>query len=357
MKLQLSVITIMVLCTTTLISSTSKDHEVGGKKNTQGMEKFLNLNQNQSHYEQGLHNQQDTFEKVPNKTSKYTGVCWHKDNKKWRAQVMHNKNNYYGAYFDNEKHAAMSVNLLCDKFEIARKNPMINIKANVIQQLMLKNQTSIYHGVCWHKDAKKWRASLMHNKKSYLGGFFDNEEQAAMKVNLLCDKNGIQRKNAMIIIKPDAMQQAPNQTSQYNGVCWHKATKKWRVQLMHNKKRYFCGYFDNEEQAAMSINLLCEKNGIAHKNPKIAIELDMNKEIKVENENILKKFKDECENSFIKSNDEESCITTASSESQKRKRKQKQKEELIMDDIMKEKVEITTPIHDDNELVEKIQKY
>jgi maltooligosyltrehalose synthase len=87
-----------------------------------------------------------TFQKIyiiPNnnfcevsQTSKYTGVSWHKDNKKWQAQLKHNKKSYYGRYFDNEEHAAMTVNLLCDKYEIARKNPMINIKADVIQQVI-----------------------------------------------------------------------------------------------------------------------------------------------------------------------------------------------------------------------------
>ena len=47
----------------------------------------------------------------------------------------------------------------------------------------------------------------MHNKKLYYSGLFDHEEQAAMQVNLLCDKNGIERKNPMIIIEPDAIQQ------------------------------------------------------------------------------------------------------------------------------------------------------
>ena len=50
----------------------------------------------------------------------------------------------------------------------------------------------------------------MYNKKKYFGGYFDNEEQAAMKVNLLCDKNGIERKNPMIIIKTDVIQQVTN---------------------------------------------------------------------------------------------------------------------------------------------------
>jgi len=208
MKLQLSVIILIFLCTTTPISSTSKDHKMSESKNTQNMEKLLNLNPNQSQYEQGLQDQQDTFEKqFKTQTSKYNGVCWLKDNKKWEAS-LYNKKKYYGGLFDNEKQAAMKVNLLCDKMGIERKNPMIIIEPDEMKQ-RCKNQTSIYIGVCWHKDAKRWQARLILNKKVYHGGLFDNEEQAAMKVNLLCDKNGIQRKNPTVIIEPDAIQKVP----------------------------------------------------------------------------------------------------------------------------------------------------
>jgi len=93
-KLQFSVITIMFLCTMVSISSTSKDHVVNENKNTQNIEKLLNLNPNQSQYEKSLQDQQDKLEKVnyklekvPNQTSKYTNVCWHKTNKKWLAQL------------------------------------------------------------------------------------------------------------------------------------------------------------------------------------------------------------------------------------------------------------------------------
>ena len=48
---------------------------------------------------------------------------------------------------------------------------------------------------------------MKHNEKLHYGGLFDNEEQAAMQVNLLCEKNGIDRKNPMIDLEPDAMQQ------------------------------------------------------------------------------------------------------------------------------------------------------
>ena len=67
------------------------------------------------------------FSEVPNKTSIYAGVSWKKDNKKWQAQLAYNKKIYYGGLFDNEEHAAMKVNLLCDKFEMERTNLMINI--------------------------------------------------------------------------------------------------------------------------------------------------------------------------------------------------------------------------------------
>ena len=69
-----------------------------------------------------------------------------------------------------------------------------------------KNKTSKYTGVTWNKNYKSWQAQLAHNKKQYYGRNFDNEEHAAMKVNLLCDKYGIQRKNPTIMLEPDAIQ-------------------------------------------------------------------------------------------------------------------------------------------------------
>ena len=69
-------------------------------------------------------------------TSKYSGVSWNQNLKKWYAQLAHNKKKYYGGYFDNEEYAAMEVNLLCDKYEIQRKNATIDIDKNIIQQVM-----------------------------------------------------------------------------------------------------------------------------------------------------------------------------------------------------------------------------
>ena len=70
------------------------------------------------------------------KTSKYFGVTWNNNAKKWQVQLFHNKTHYYGGNFDNEEQAAMKINLLCDKFGKERKNPMINIDLAEVQKVI-----------------------------------------------------------------------------------------------------------------------------------------------------------------------------------------------------------------------------
>merc|ERR1711925_19218 len=129
--------------------------------------------------------------------------------KKWKAQLPHKGKKHYGGLFEIEEHAAMMVNLLCDKYEIERKNTMINIKMDQIQRWKSKiqNQTSKHGGVYWKIDHKKWQAHLIHKGKMCFGGLFDNEEHAAMGVNLLCLKFGIKRKNLRINMNNDAIRQ------------------------------------------------------------------------------------------------------------------------------------------------------
>ena len=104
-----------------------------------------------------------------------------------------------------------------------RKKLLINIQLSAIHQIIhsisiarrkkntsqvlsyfceqFKNKTSIYIGVSWNKHAKKWQAELYHNQKRIYGRLYDKEEDAAMKVNLLCDIYEVKRKNPMIDIE------------------------------------------------------------------------------------------------------------------------------------------------------------
>ena len=88
-------------------------------------------------FKESLISQKFYFCEVQNQTSKYVGVCWNKNRKKWETKLKYKKKQYYGGLFDNEEHAAMKVNLLCDEFETERKNPTIWIKPDIMEQLVI----------------------------------------------------------------------------------------------------------------------------------------------------------------------------------------------------------------------------
>jgi len=370
-KLRLSVITIIFLLFV-VANTTSKYTGVSWNKNHKKWEAQLIHNKKQNHggyfdnekhaamkvnllcdkYEIARKNPMinidlDQIQRIiPNKASKYIGVYWSKNRKSWKVELKHNKKRYYGGCFDDEEHAAKKVNLLCDKFEIERKNPTVNLELDVMQKV--KSETSKYNGVCWDKNCKKWRADLKHtDRKQYFGGYFDTEEYAAMKINLLCDKYEIQRKNPLINIKPDAIQKIPNQTSIYTGVTWNKKGKCWQTQLQHNKKHYYGGLFDKEEHAAMKINSICDTMKIQHKNPEINKNIIQKKTksemhqyatenivVKEEDKNILHRFKNECENRFTQQNNgQKRCTAAAVTKFQNSDAKRKRKQN---DDVSKE---------------------
>merc|ERR1712034_218821 len=113
----------------------------------------------------------------------------------------------------------------------------------------------------------------------------------------------------------DAIQQSvKNKTSKYIGVCWNKNGKKWEATLNYNKKQCYGGLFDNEEHAAMKVNLLCDEYETERKNPTIDIDTDAMQQLYEKT-----KSKMACVHHFIQSNDEESCIDRASCQNQKRK--------------------------------------
>ena len=72
-------------------------------------------------------------------SSKYVGVTWIKDNKKWQGQIGHNKKNIYIGAFENEKDAAKAVNSKCMELKIPRKNLEVGALDNKVwERLKLK---------------------------------------------------------------------------------------------------------------------------------------------------------------------------------------------------------------------------
>jgi hypothetical protein len=63
-------------------------------------------------------------------SSKYVGVRWQKESKKWRAAVCHNGKTQYIGIFEIEEDAAKAVNLKCQEFNIPLKNPGVAVLKN-----------------------------------------------------------------------------------------------------------------------------------------------------------------------------------------------------------------------------------
>jgi len=50
-----------------------------------------------------------------------------------------------------------------------------------------------------------------------------------------------------------------NKTSQYKGVSWNKAMKKWEVCISKNNKNIYLGCFSDEKEAALSYDLAAKE--------------------------------------------------------------------------------------------------
>ena len=67
-----------------------------------------------------------------------------------------------------------------------------------------KQKTSQYRGVYWYKQQDKWCVALrLHGEKKKIGGYFNDELDAAKRVNQLCEEFGIPHKNYGIGTEPN----------------------------------------------------------------------------------------------------------------------------------------------------------
>jgi len=101
------------------------------------------------------------------------------------------------------------------------------------------------------------------------GGRFDNEVDAAKRINQLCEKYGIEPKNPELCEELANGSNTNSKISKYNGVSWDKEFEKWRIKIKINGKYRTGGVFVDEFQAAKRLNQLCVEYGIEPSNPQI----------------------------------------------------------------------------------------
>ena len=69
-------------------------------------------------------------------------------------------------------------------------------------------KTSLYKGVYWQREIKKWHVQLsLKEKKTKYGGTFNNEKDAVERVNQLCEELGIPLQNPEISAIPNQQYQ------------------------------------------------------------------------------------------------------------------------------------------------------
>merc|ERR1712034_119105 len=141
------------------------------------------------------------------------------------------------------------------------------------QQSPKNERVSQYRGVYWHRDRGKWYVSInLKAQKPKYGGIFNDELDAAKRVNQLCKELGIPQQNPAISAMPNQRYVAKKLTSQYKGIHWNKDKRKWVVQLkLTGDKLTYGGMFKNELEAAKRVNQLCEEFGTTVKNPGISV--------------------------------------------------------------------------------------
>merc|ERR1712034_81649 len=205
--------------------------------------------------------------------------------------------------------AAKRVNQLCEELDIPLRNPKICAVPNQQNQTHKQEKKSQYKGVTWSGERRKWKVQMwLKEGKVKYGGYFEEEVDAAKKVNQLCEELRIPLRNPEIgaisnqqserhdcqiipnpVIGSEILQtnndvtklnkrkrekefkENDQKASEYKGVYWSKQIGKWYVLIFpKGQKPKYGGRFKDELEAAKGVNQLCEELGIPLKNPEIS---------------------------------------------------------------------------------------
>jgi hypothetical protein len=108
------------------------------------------------------------------KTSRFYGVYWNKQFRRWLAHVWHGGKVHNIGLYDDEVDAARAV----DKWLVANRRRRVNLDADDKPLEWQTTYASIYVGV--HKHKGKWQANIKVGNKLETHGSFDTQKEAAL---------------------------------------------------------------------------------------------------------------------------------------------------------------------------------
>lgn len=148
-----------------LVAIVFLNHKLCGQKFVVNHKKFIRSDNRVENLEI-VTNRENTNQKHMESTSKFTGVYWRKDNKKWRATIEVDGVKVSLGHFDNEEEAS-------EYYENALKA----IENGTEIQIKERITTSKYKGVCLNKRTNKWKSRITISKKvKNLGDFLTEIE-------------------------------------------------------------------------------------------------------------------------------------------------------------------------------------
>lgn len=119
--------------------------------------------------------------KIPNKSSQYRGVSFHKKDKAWQAAIKVNNKAIYLGRFSNEVDAAICYNEAAIKY-LGKDARLNNVGTEYSDKPRVKSSTSKQKGVSWYPNTKRWQARITANGKRKLLGYFKEEEEAILAI-------------------------------------------------------------------------------------------------------------------------------------------------------------------------------
>lgn len=132
-----------------------------------------------------------------------------------------------------------------------------------------ENKSSLYKGVGWNKNKGKWFAQITCDRITYSLGYHDNEKYAAAVYNhaakVLFKEFAVFNDVDVPLTKHVNIKKKSLDTSEYVGVSFYNATKKWHAEITVNYKKISLGVYDSEIDAAMAYNNYVTKYGLNRK--------------------------------------------------------------------------------------------
>jgi hypothetical protein len=138
------------------------------------------------------------------------GVHWAKVNRKWVAEINHDRKRQHLGYFDDEREAARA-------FDTAARR--------------LRGD-----------DAHGGRAGTNWNCLN-----FPTEEE----VKRAKERGALLTEEDKRVAAAASEQQGP---SEFVGVHWRKVSRKWKAEIRYSGKEHYLGYFDDEREAARAFD-------------------------------------------------------------------------------------------------------